>query len=511
MIINTIEYLVETCSQHPDRIAVRDATGSWTFAELDDASRRIAAHLIRLDSQHKRPIAVLLPKSAACVSAFLGVLYSGNFYVPLDPASPVDRLQRILKDLNPLCVISSGDHREKLESLLPDRGLCVDLDAVLASPTAVDQAAISRRVATMIDMDPIYIKYTSGSTGDPKGVVLPHRAVIDYIEWAADTYQLSPEDVVGNQAPFTFDVSVQDIYLTLKSGATLLLIPEQHFIFPARLVQYLAENRVSFFCWVPSVLASVCHLNLLDGVDTSHLKWVTVLGEVMPTRPFRYWQQHCPSANLVNTYGPTETAIASTFYVLDRDFQDDEPLPIGIPCRNTEIVLLGDEDRVVAGGETGEICIRGSGLALGYWNDPAKTAGAFAQLPIQTHYPERMYRTGDLGHWNDRGELMFCGRRDSQIKHMGYRIELGEIEAAAGGLPGIQRVCVLYDPAKKAIILCYEGPSELDRAEVRRQLSTRLPSYMLPKSFRRTPNFPLNANGKIDRHALLAACLTSDQ
>lgn len=503
MIINAIEYLVESCSQHPDRIAIRDGSGDWTYAELDRASRRVASRLIRLDARHKQPVAILVPKSAKCVAAFLGTLYSGNFYVPLDPTSPADRLRRILTDLEPQRVIGTSDLREKVAAALPDPGRFIDLDDALGSD-AIDQAAISRRVAAMIDTDPIYIKYTSGSTGSPKGVVLPHRAVIDYIEWAFDLYQLEPGDVIGNQAPFTFDVSVQDIYLTLKSGGRLVLIPEQHFVFPARLIPYIVEQHVSFFCWVPSVLVNVCNMNLLAGVDTSHLKWVTVLGEVMPTRPFSYWKQHCPGATLVNTYGPTETAIASTFYVLDRDFRDDEPLPIGVPCRNTEIVLLDDQERAVPGGATGEICIRGSGLALGYWNDPEKTGHAFVQLPTQTHYPERMYRTGDLGYWNDRGELMFCGRCDSQIKHMGYRIELGEIEAAAGSLPGIQRACVLYDAATKTIILCYEGTAELDRAELRRELATRLPTYMLPKSFHRVASFPLNANGKVDRLALLA-------
>ena len=504
MIINALEYLDLTASRFPNATAIIDADDSITFGELLNRARILASNIIHRDQRHKRPVAVFLPKSAECVTAFLAALYSGNFYVPLDMDWPPARLKKILADLDPAFAITSRQHEDAVRAIMPQPDTIVVIEDALEAATERDDVEIERRVASMVDTDPIYIKYTSGSTGDPKGVVLPHRAVIDYIEWAADTYQLDENEVIGNQAPFTFDVSVQDIYLSLKTGAALVLIPSQHFVFPANLVSYIAEQRISYFCWVPSVLVNVCNMDILAKADTSHLKWVTVLGEIMPTKQFMYWKKHCPNATLVNTYGPTETAIASTFYVLDRDFRDDESLPIGIPCRNTEIMILDDENHSVDAGNLGEICVRGSSLALGYWNDAKKTDDAFAQIPEQTHYPERMYRTGDLGYVNGRGELMFVGRKDSQIKHMGYRIELGEIEAAASSLAEIDRACVLYDDKEKSIILFYEGKAELDRAHLRKALSSQLPKYMLPNACRLVDSFPLNPNGKVDRKKLIS-------
>ena len=502
MIVHVAQYLQTTCNRWPDQPAVIGTDGSLTFRQLDQQARQIAAALIERTPQFRRPVAVLLPRSPTCVAVFQGVLYSGNFYVPLDPNSPADRLAKILNDLSPLAVVLLQHDRQKLEGALPLGTTVLELESTLAAESYSADDAIDQRLGQVIDTDPVYLKYTSGSTGSPKGVVLPQRAVVDYIEWAADFYQLTPQDAIGNQAAFTFDVSVQDIYLCLKTGAPLHLIPDSHFSFPANLVSYLDEHQISFFCWVPSVLVSVSKLDLLASADLPDLRWITVLGEVMPTRHFKYWAQHCPQATLVNTYGPTETAIASTFYVLDRAFEDDQPLPIGRACRNTEILILDEQRQPVDNHQTGEICIRGSSLALGYWNDIEKTANAFANIPHHRHFPEKMYCTGDLGYWNERGELMFVGRLDTQIKHLGYRVELGEIEAAASRIPEIQRACVLYDVAHQQLVLLYEADRELDRGALRKRMAQTLPAYMLPRAFHRLSSFPLSANGKVDRKRL---------
>ena len=501
MIINVAEYLLTTSQRYPDQVAVANNEEQCSFRELDAVSRQVATLLFQEAPGQGKPVAILLKKSATSVGAFAGVLYSGNFYVPLDPGSPIDRLRSILDDLQPLAVIVREEDADRLAPAVPDAARQLNVEQALRIEH-IDNAQIAQRVAATIDTDPVYVKYTSGSTGKPKGVVLPHRAVIDYIEWAQDTYQLGPSDVIGNQAPFTFDVSVQDIYLSLKTGATLRLIPEHLFSFPAALLKEVSNARVSYFCWVPSVLVSISNLGLLADADTDNLRWVTVLGEVMPTPCFNDWAHHCRHATLVNTYGPTETAIASTYFVLNRQISDDEPLPIGKPCRNTAVWIVDNEGRVVEDSATGEICIRGSGLALGYWNAAEKTAAAFVPIAAHDHYRESMYRTGDLGYWNEHGELMFVGRRDSQIKHLGYRIELGEIETAAGSLPDVDRACVLYDAKGKAIVLFYEAAAELERGALRTALAAKVPKYMLPKTVYHVGAFPLNQNGKIDRKQL---------
>lgn len=498
MLTSLVDHLESTVRTHADRPAIVGDDGAVTFGELRANARHLAAALVRRGGAWKQPVAVYLPKGHRAIGAFLGCMYAGGSYTPLDVKQPVERTRRALEALGPRFVVTTAEHAGDLPSDLD----LVDLADLGPPPTEPEDAALQALLTRVIDTDVAYIKFTSGSTGTPKGVVLPHRAVLDYIDWSRSFFEVTDADVIGNQAPLTFDVSAQDIYLCLATGAKLLLVPESHFVFPVRLVEYVVEHRISWVCWVPSALVAVHKGKLLDGADTSSLRVVAVLGEVMHTRPFTYWKARCPQARLVNTYGPTETAIASTYWELDRHVPDDEPLPIGHPCRNTAVLVLAEDGSEVAPGEVGEICIRGSSLAAGYWRDAERTGAAFAAIPTHDGYPERIYRTGDLGTWNDRGELMFAGRLDSQIKHLGYRIELGEIETAAASLPDIHHACVLYDASAEKIALLYVADEDLSRGHLRRQLSALVPDYMLPRIAKRLPAFPLNANGKVDRNAL---------
>jgi D-alanine--poly(phosphoribitol) ligase subunit 1 len=302
--------------------------------------------------------------------------------------------------------------------------------------------------------------------------------------------------------PLHFDVSVQDIYLSMATGATLIIIPERYFSFPAELMEFIAQRGVSFVCWVPSMLVNIANRDVLATADMRALRFVTVCGEVMPTRHFKQWANHAPTARLFNLYGPTETAIASAYYELESDIEDAAPLPIGAPCRNTHILILDEQGSPVIKGSMGELCIRGSGLGLGYWNAPEATRSAYAPNPTHDHYPETIYRTGDLGYLNDKGQIIYIGRKDSQIKYLGYRIELGEIERAALQVDGVEHACVLYDAGTQQIALFYCGPQPLKARDLRRQLLRHLPKYMLPTKCNHLTALPLNANGKIDRKQL---------
>jgi acyl-coenzyme A synthetase/AMP-(fatty) acid ligase len=290
----------------------------------------------------------------------------------------------------------------------------------------------------------------------------------------------------------------------LGKGATLVVIPELCAAFPAKLLEFLEAQAISFIFWVPTVMVNIANQNLLAKWKLVSLRKIFFAGEVLPTRHLNYWRRHVPGALFVNLYGPIEISVDCAYFIVDRELADDEKLPIGWPCRNTDILILNPQNQPVQENEPGELCVRGSSLALGYWNNPERTAQAFVQNPLNPHYPELIYRTGDLVHRNPRGEIMFIGRKDFQIKHLGYRIELGEIEHAVLLVPGIRNACVVYQPERKEIVLFFESDQELSPGAMRERLSAFIPKYMFPTVFHRLEQLPRNANGKIDRQQLLA-------
>jgi D-alanine--poly(phosphoribitol) ligase subunit 1 len=311
------------------------------------------------------------------------------------------------------------------------------------------------------------------------------------------------ETVIGSLSPYYFDIYTLELIVCLAKGATLVIVPEALAIFPPRLMTFLAAQAVSFVFWVPSIMVNIANLGLLKAISLPALRRVFFAGEVFPTRQLNAWRRALPHAQFVNLYGPIEIHVDCTYFIVERDFADDEVLPIGHPCRNTDILILNDANARCAPGELGELCVRGSSLALGYWNDPEKTAKAFMQNPLNAHYPELIYRTGDLARRADNGEIFLAGRKDFQIKHMGYRIDLPEIEHQVLGIPGIANACVVYHEAKKEITLFYEvNGAPVTAATIRAALATIFPKYMLPTACHPLAELPRNPNGKIDRNGL---------
>ena len=314
---------------------------------------------------------------------------------------------------------------------------------------------------------------------------------------SVETFLFDHDTVIGNQAPFYFDNSVLDIYSTIRNGATLYVIPQMLYSFPIRLLEYIRDNQINTIFWVPTVLSRVADLELLDKCEIDCLEKVLFAGEVMPARQLNAWIRRLPNATFANLYGPTEITVDCTYYIVDRKIRDDESVPIGYACMNSDVMILNEKNELVETNEKGELCVRGSSLSLGYYNNPEKTAAAFVQNPLNNLYHELIYRTGDIVHYNERGEIIYDGRRDSQIKHTGHRIELGEIETAVFSNPKIRSSCCLHDGSKDQLILFYVG--DIAEDDLRKYLNTLVPEYMLPNIYHKLEIMPLNMNGKIDR------------
>ncbi len=493
------EYLEETAAKYPDKIAVVDEQSQVPFRELRSQAFRVAEELMH-KGVFKKPVAVLMEKGAACFSAFLGVAYSGNFYTPIDSKMPLERAEKILDTLEPACLIVSESCREAFADLIRKYPV-ISYEEAQRKPE-VCEAEILALSRQLVDADVLYVLFTSGSTGVPKGVIISHRSVIDYIEWVADTFQIQAEDRFANQAPFYFDNSILDLYTSIKTGSTLYIIPEKLFTFPIQLLEYLDQNKITTIFWVPSALCLVANLKALGKVKLDHLKRILFCGEPMPNKQLNLWRKAYPAPLYANLYGPTEITDVCTYYIVDREFDDAEPLPIGYPCNNTDILVLDDHQQLVTkdSGGIGELCVRGTSLSYGYYRNEEKTKEAFIQNPLHSCYAETIYRTGDLVKYNEHGELIFLSRKDFQIKHMGHRIELGEIENAVISQPEVRNCCCLYDDKRKKIVLFYEADGEL--TDLKTRLKNKVPDYMIPSVVKRLDAMPLNLNGKIDRNQL---------
>lgn len=496
MFKNVLEMLEASAEKYPEKIIFADDQGDYSYTEFVNRAKAIGTALAQTGCRN-RPVAVLLEKSKECVCGFMGVVYSGNFYVVLDTAMPAERVNHILQTLSPVAILTDEAHLEQAETF-DFKGTIYLYNALCNTPIQAAQLAAIRSSA--IDTDPLYALFTSGSTGIPKGAVINHRSVIDYANWVADTFDITDQTVFGSQTPFYFSMSVLDLYTTMLTGATFHVIPKMLFSFPLKLIAFLEDHKINTVYWVPSALCIIANWKALDVMVPKTLEKVLFAGEVMPTKQLNQWIEKLPDALFANLYGPTEVTDICTYYIVDRPFRDDEALPIGNACANCGVLVLNEEGREADPGEEGELCVRGSFLAMGYFNNPEKTADAFVQNPLNPYYPELIYKTGDLVRWNERGELLYVTRKDFQIKHMGYRIELGEIEIAVSAVDGIEHSVCVFDEQRDKIILIYHGAA--DKKQIMECIADKLPAYMLPNKMIQIKAMPFNANGKIDRNWL---------
>lgn len=489
---NVLEYLEQSAGLYPDKTAVAFRDDRYSFAQLRSAAQSIGAAIQKTGLQHQ-PIGVVVERSIHTIALFLGVLYSGNFYVPLDPDMPAQKLGAVIADAGFTLICGHGDFTAPLRAAGYEGRCFADGDAEPASCP----------IPQITDDEPLYVVYTSGSTGKPKGVLKSHRAEICYIEAFCDTFGLDASEVIGNQTPFFFDASGKDIYMMLKLGCTMEILPSTLFALPTELIDYLNVKQVTYASWVPTVLSLVAQLNPFSYIKPTTLRNVFFVGEVMPVKHLNKWRQALPDIRYVNLYGQSEIAGISCYYEVTETLDPASSLPMGVPLKNCSIYLLDNGEIVREPDRIGEMYLVSDALALEYYHDAEKTAAAFIRKDFGSG-PVRCFKTGDLARYDSQGNLVFASRSDFQIKHMGHRIELGEIECTAGALPEIARCCCLYNSDKRRITLfCQlsEGAACTGR-ELQDQLRPRLSSYMLPGKVIILDQLPLNANGKIDRASL---------
>lgn len=493
---SVLSWLDETAKRLPNKLALQDISGNITYQEYRSKSLAIAYKIVELNKgEMKKPVVVYLEKGKEVLVSFMGVAYSGCFYSPIDTEMPQSRVDKILEVLKPEIVITTNKLKTNFEKF-NFYGSYIIYEETICSEE--DETAVKPYTEKIIDTDLLYVLFTSGSTGVPKGVSICHRSVIDYTDWVTETFNITQKDTFGNQAPFYFDNSILDIYSCMKTGATLNIIPKKLFFQPVPLLEYIKYNKINTIFWVPSALIVVSKLKAFRNVDLSDtLKRVLFCGEVMPNKQLNIWRKFLPNVTYANLYGPTEITDVCTYYIVDREFSDDEPLPIGIPMSNTDILVLNDEDKLVTDDEVGELCVRGTSLAMGYYNNPEKTRSAFVQNPLNKAVPEIIYRTGDLVRYNEYREIIYISRKDFQIKHLGHRIELGEIETAISSLEEVTLNCCLYDEKNQKIVLFVDA--QVDRDYIKERIEKLVPEYMIPGKVIYLENMPINANGKIDR------------
>ncbi len=499
---NVLDLLENSAKLYPERLAFGDVERDITFEELEKKAKTVGTSLVK-KIHIAEPVAFYMDKSVSAVCGMFGTVYAGGFYSFLDVKQPQVRTESVLSILEPKVIFTTEEHFEKISSYKSNAEIIV-LEEVLEGE--IDETALNAVRMAMQDVNPLYVNFTSGSTGVPKGVVVSHRSVIEFISYFTEIFEIKKEDILANQAPFDFDVSVKDIYSGLMTGAKVQLIPKKYFSAPTLLMDYLADKEVTTLVWAVSAM---CFVSVMKGFEyrlPEKIHTVMFSGEVLPIKHLKIWQKHLPNAKYVNLYGPTEITCNCTYYILDREFGDTDVLPMGKAFPNEKVFLLDENDELVTkAGEQGEICVGGTALALGYYKDKEKTNQAFVQNPLNKAYNEMIYRTGDIGTYNEDGDLVYVSRKDFQIKHMGHRIELGEIEVVTMACEGVTRACCIYEKEKQKLILFYTG--ERDKMSLMKELRTVLPPFMIPNAVIPVEEMPLNKNGKIDRNKLMEGYL----
>ncbi|HET8736172.1 MAG TPA: amino acid adenylation domain-containing protein [Pricia sp.] len=516
MIYNLVHAVEGSAQRFPQKDAFRCSDNVISYGELELRSSQLALQLRALGVRKGDRIGIYMNRCLETAVAVYGILKSGGAYVPLDPFAPVSRTQRILEDCGIEILISTGIPQKKMEQLAGGttgiRTIIGDVHLVAIATVSWDivfSYALDGYVAVpLLEEDLAFILYTSGSTGEPKGIMHTHYSGLSLAKIAADTYGFEPDDIFGNPAPLHFDPSTFGYFVAPLVGATTVIIPDAHLKLPASLASLMAREKITVWYSVPLMLIQLLSGGNLQQQDFSALRWVLFAGEVFITKHLRALMELWPHARFSNLYGPAEL-ILCTYYHVPSPPRTDDPIPIGRVWANTEYRIIGADDIEVGPGEVGELLVRSATRMQGYWNNSDLTERAFYRIRMAAGYDHVYYRTGDLVRENAKGELLFLGRNDRQIKLRGYRVELNEIESVILAYPMVEEsaVVVIGKDREAQQLVAFVKPitgREIDPKELLAFCRTQLPAYAVPSMVRVETDFARTSSGKIDRNEMAA-------
>jgi amino acid adenylation domain-containing protein len=516
-LIYLIPHAIENSAErHPDKEAFRFLDSAISYAELVQRANALAQALVDQGVRRGDRVGILMHKSLECAVAIYGIMQAGAAYVPLDPGVPLARVLFMLRNCGIRVLITHESKRSSLAQLALGSQLhcCIGLreqgDLPLTVLTWNDVATFpqTRPAAGTMQDDLAYVMYTSGSTGDPKGMMHTHHSGLSYAMLAAKIYDVQAQDRLSNHSPLHFDMSTFDYFSGPLRSATTVIIPEEYKLLPASLAQLVAEERLTIWYSVPLALIQMLLRGQLDQHDMSALRWVLFGGEPFPPKHLHALMRQWPHAQFSNVYGPAEVNQCTYFHVppLPNAYADEQ-VPIGRVWENADGLILDEEDKAVEDGEVGELLIRAPTMMRGYWARPDLTNRALYRTPDDGGFERVFYRTGDLVQRLPDGNLRFLGRKDRQIKSRGYRVELDEVESILLTHTAVEEVAVFATADNEgshrieaAAILKPEYAA--DAGALLRFAADQLPAYAVPRSIQIYDSFPRTASGKIDRKAL---------